>query len=184
MPRRSSRQLGLATVALSVGWLLVGIYSAFTALPDSPIRLPFAKQVDMNTWMPQGWGFFTRDPREDRTLVLVQTNGTWKSAYLAPHARFSNVLGLDRASRGQGVELGEFMHWMKLKTWARCKDTPVECLDRVPVFARLENKYPRPTLCGTIGLVVQKPVPWAWSRMPTPVIMPSVVAKLEVVCST
>jgi antimicrobial peptide system SdpA family protein len=179
----SPRRLGAATIALAVFWSVVALYSVFPTLPDGAVRLPYAKPLNMALWLPQGWGFFTRDPREDRTWIFVRVNGAWKSAYLAPHARLSNLLGLDRASRGQGVEMGTFLKWMNGKSWARCHSRPTECLESIPVRAQLDNKYPHPTLCGTIGLVQQKPVPWGWSRSPTPVVMPSAVVKLEVRCS-
>jgi antimicrobial peptide system SdpA family protein len=183
MRRLGPRELGAATIGVAVFWLIVAIYSVYPALPYSPLQLPYANLLNTQLWLPQGWAFFTRDPREDRTLIFVRTNGAWQSAYLAPHARLANLLGLDRASRGQGVEMGTFLKWMNGKSWSRCHDRPVDCLDRIPVLAQLDNKYPHPTLCGTIGLVQQKPVPWAWSRSPTPVVMPSIVVKLEVRCS-
>ena len=46
----------------------------------------------------------------------------------------------------------------------------------------ITNRSPEPTLCGAIGVALQKPIPWAWIDLPRPVVMPSRVVLLEVQC--
>lgn len=178
----SDRRLGLATISVVAFWMFLVVYAAYPALPFSPVRSPLQRQLGIATMLPEGWAFFTRDPREPRTWIYARGPRGWAKNSLWPHSRLRNLFGLNRESRSQGVELGSFLNWMNGRRWAKCHDEVTTCLERVPVLARLRNRYERPTLCGTVGLVMQPPVPWAWSTSPHEVIMPSAVVKLEITC--
>src|SRR5262245_51815297 len=96
---------GGITIAVALAWMVAIGYAIYPALPHSPIRLPFAKEAMTALWAPQGWSFFTRDPREEKQTLYVRNGITWESALLAPHARPSNFGGFRRKSRAQGVEM-------------------------------------------------------------------------------
>jgi len=46
----------------------------------------------------------------------------------------------------------------------------------------IESAQPERALCGAVGIVLQKPVPWAWARDGRSVIMPSRVARFWIAC--
>lgn len=49
---------------------------------------------------PQGWGFFTRDPREPMTQAWVlSASGGWHRSMRGPSASLRNAFGFDRSSR-------------------------------------------------------------------------------------
>lgn len=176
------RRLGLLTCVLSgVGGTLAA-YATHPVLPFSPLRLPYADKVNPSIWMPEGWAFFTRDAREEDTRMFLREGGQWRNASEAPHFRPENLFGLDRTSKGQGVELGLLVQKVSSESRRECKEAPIICLERAPAALTIENTAPRPTLCGQVGLVFQKPVPWAWSRAARPVVMPSRILRLEVKC--
>ncbi|WP_353563168.1 SdpA family antimicrobial peptide system protein [Longimonas sp.] len=134
--------------------------------------------------MPQGFAFFTRDPREPRIHLYTSNDGEWKSASLGPYSRPSNFFGLDRKPRTQLTEYALLLHRAGaiLGEWDSCETFPGSCLRQVSVADTLENTTPDPTLCGDIGFVRQEPVPWAWSQNKDEIDMPSEVLKLKILC--
>lgn len=178
----SLRRLGVFAVGIAGLWAVLALYVVHAALPYNPLRLPYAHALRTQVWAPEGWAFFTRNPREPRPFLYRLDGATWASASLGPHARASNAFGMNRRARAQGVELGLLLEGVPSRSWKRCEEAPLGCLDAAPAAARVANRSPRPSLCGTIGVVRQAPVPWAWARAPKPVVMPSNVIRLEVSC--
>ncbi|WP_075007689.1 SdpA family antimicrobial peptide system protein [Stigmatella aurantiaca] len=182
---RQARGLGLAALALILCWTTVTVYALHAALPHNPIHLPFEDQANIRMVLPEGWAFFTRDPRSDRMLPYIRgPGGQWTWASQTPNFQLQNSFGLDRAARAQGVELGLLLDEARDAGRQDCEDDPLACLEQAPVGQKLSNRSPRPTLCGQVGLVFQKAVPWAWSRSAQErrVTMPSKVLRLDVEC--
>jgi antimicrobial peptide system SdpA family protein len=102
---------------------------------------------------------------------------------LTPFARPSHIFGLDRTARTQGLEFGLVTQHLTEEAWTSCTGDPTGCLDRIDFVGTIQNPALRPTLCGTVGVVLQRPVPWAWSRSDSPIHMPSSVVKLNVQCN-
>lgn len=177
------RRLGLTACALVMAGAVLALYGTFSVLPYTPVRLPFANELSTPVWFPQGWAFFTRDAREDDTLVFVREGGTWRNAAARPYFQARYLFGLDRGSKSQGIEMGILAQQATSAVPLPCKEAPTVCLEKAPVALTLQNPAPaHRTLCGEVGLVFQKPIPWAWSRSKRPIVMPSQVLKLEVRC--
>lgn len=180
MPR--SQRLGTFALLLAGAWLLFGAYVVDPLLPFHPVRLPLAWRLQTSLWAPEGWGFFTRDPREPGTFLFKRTEAGWTSASLAPSFRPATAFGLDRRARFQRGESAALLRGAPGAPWTECRGEPVRCLDRAGVGATLHNQARPRTLCGTVGFVSRPPVPWAWTRSRTPVRMTAKVLKLEVAC--
>lgn len=178
----STTELGLLTLLLIVAWSAFGIAAIQRVLPYNPIRVPVAQSIKISIWAPEGWAFFTRPPQEMKTLVLGERNGEWISASLGPQARPANFFGMNRASRAQGIELGLLNAQIPVNGWRPCEDVPVSCLKSAPVVTTLENRSPHPTYCGKIGIVRQRPVPWAWQASARKINMPSYVVVVRSEC--
>src|SRR4029434_6535737 len=101
------RSLGAHALLLAIMWGTLFVYSIHGALPFNPLKLPFERTLMVTRFVPQGWAFFTRNPREERlTLQQVLPGGQLAPLSRSPHARPDNAFGLDRRSRSQGVEIG------------------------------------------------------------------------------
>jgi antimicrobial peptide system SdpA family protein len=181
--RRELRALGAFTLALTCVWLTVCAYALHAALPFNPIRLPFERWVHVRFWAPEGWGFFTRDPQEEAMRLFARKrDGKWVSGSLGPNGMPANVFGLNRASRAQGVEAGLLASKVPKTAFQPCQEMPTVCLEHAPVAISLNNPTQEPALCGPIGIVMQKPIPWAWNDSRDTIIMPSRVARMNVGC--
>lgn len=177
------RRLGALVLALGVGMFLLVSYTLHGGATFNALRLPLEKHVQTQRWLPQGWSFFTRDPTEERLLVYQRdANGRWFSPLLTPHGRPDNAFGMNRASRAQGVEVGQLYERVHSSSFTACKGDLAGCLEALTPAKELDNFLPRKTLCGTIALVMRRPLPWAWNAWKHKTQMPARAVRLEVQC--
>jgi antimicrobial peptide system SdpA family protein len=169
---------------LIIVWLIVAAYALHGSLKSSVIRLPEERAVKAAYWLPQGWAFFTRDPREPQVVPLrVLSGGRWVSLESGPYGRLNGVFGLDRSSKAQGVEIGMILHDIPDKLWRECDEAVPLCLNKMTDGATEENRALRKTLCGDLAFVSQPILPWtmAQHRLDS-VIRTSRVARIYVDC--
>ncbi|MDQ3953248.1 MAG: SdpA family antimicrobial peptide system protein [Actinomycetota bacterium] len=179
-----SRTLGSAVLAIAGLWLFLGFYAVDAALPANVVHLPFEAELNARTLVPQGWGFFTRTPREPdlQPFVLDEASDEWVDVSRAPHSEARNFFGLRRASKAQRIELALVRTGVPKEAWTECRGRPFDCLDGAETVGPVTNGSVDPTICGTVGLVSQEPVPWAWARSGRDIVMPSRVARVDVTC--
>ena len=179
----SMRLLGLYVAALTAGWVMLFAYAVHAVMPTNPIHLPFEDSLRVVQWFPQGWRFYTRDPREAYLLVYDLLNDDL-SPLAWPNSHPKNYFGLKRLGRSQGIELGLIDVQVPERSWRPCEAAPLDCLRLAPVTVNAVNPSPNPSLCGEIGIVRIRPVPWAWSRSRELLDMPSRVVRVKVTCSS
>jgi sporulation delaying protein A len=183
---RGDRRLAVLAIALGCISALLVVYAVHSSLPFNSLRLPYEREVapGLVKVIPESWKFFTRDPLDQRMLFYgKQADGSWKPANLGPNGRFSNQLGASRRVRAQGVEAGLLLAAIPPGAWAPCDDEPTACLDRTDALAEVHaNSSPEPSLCGDIGIVLRKPLPWAWAKHPDKHRMPARIAHMRVSC--
>jgi len=172
-------------IALAVGWSVLALYAVHIELPVNALDLPLESNIKptLQAIVPQGWGFFTRDPREPRLIPLVRAAGSWQVASEGPNGEPWNAFGLNRAARAQGVEVGLLETAIPAEAWKDCETEVAACLERMPATLQLSNPTPRPTLCGEVGFARRESVPWAWAAStPDETSMPSKVVRVRVTC--
>jgi antimicrobial peptide system SdpA family protein len=179
---RANAALGAFGTVLALAWVVLIAYCIQPVLPYNSVRLPGGRSLNALLLAPQGWGFFTRSPREERQFVFGRGPDGWRPLLRVPHARLANTLGLNRKSRAQGVEMGLLLQEAPTNGWQACEDAVAACLNRLPRGQAARNVSPNPTLCGTVAVVLQEPVPWAWLPSSPPVQMPSRMIALEAEC--
>lgn len=177
-------RLGALTLGMGLGYALLFCYAVHPILPFNPIKLPAESTMRTNLFIPEGWRFFTRNPQEEQPLAFSRQNGSWRSVMRGPNASAANLFGLDRAGRAQGLEMGLLMAEVHKRSFIECNEEPILCLEQAPSALSVRDASPDPTLCGTTGIVLRGPVPWAWARGTQSIFMPSRVARLEVRCSS
>lgn len=113
--------------------------------------------------LPQGWGFFSKDPRSEMDNVIEMQSG--KQAVTWPNNSVKNIFGIYRYGRSQGIELGLIQSKIpKSSEWNECTNDSFDCLSKIKSNVKIENDTPNASLCGDLGLIKSKPVPWAWSH--------------------
>ncbi|ANZ94176.1 hypothetical protein BFC19_01375 [Brochothrix thermosphacta] len=103
-------------VSLILLYSVLYLYALMPVTAKNPIsQLPFGKMIKTQQWFPQGWGFYSKDPR-DITFQVVSIK-TGKQAVSWPNNRASNWFGLKRYGRAQGIETGLLQENLLSKDW-------------------------------------------------------------------
>ena len=74
--------------------LLFIALSIISVLPQNPLSLERSKAVVISQLMPQGWGFYSKDPREEYLNIYTadsEISAQW------PNMSLSNLFGVDRS---------------------------------------------------------------------------------------
>ena len=90
--------------------------------------------------------------------------------------------GFDRRLRAVWIEAGLLFAAVSPNEWSDCKESPARCLEAMEPLRTMVNTSPEPHLCGRVGLVRQRVLPWAWARARSRLDMPSKLLLLEVEC--
>lgn len=162
--------------AAAIGPILLG------SVPDSPLRPSLRFRQDVIAIAPQGWAFFTRDPREPVDRIYARSGPAWvQVTYTNSSGR--NWLGLKRDARALNVELASLLAEVDPAQWRDCPGRLETCLRErnLPAVA-VANRSRIRALCGGILVERRPPAPWAWSRAKRPVLLDSKIARLEVGC--
>jgi len=184
-PGLTDRSLGAFGVAGIVLGVLVFAVVALSSLDlgyGPVLNLPGGLRVVVHEVAPEGWQFFTKDPQDPTIVPYRLEDGRWTSAQLQGSLHLSTIFGLDRIARVQGVELGIVTSQIPENAWLPCKISPGTCLQKIPAELTVHDVQPYPTLCGDVGFANQAPVPWSRARRNPIPVMPSSVARVNVLC--
>jgi len=165
-----------------IGGFVISV--ALAAMPFHTANLPRHVQGIVLQLAPEGWGFFTKSPRDAEVHVAQLSQGQLRSLNLASSFSAEFAFGFNRLGRAQGIEIDTLL--MQLNNpnlWHECTRALEGCLRNLKPQAKLKNAAQHPTLCGDMVFAERRPVPWAYSRLVRPVVMPSRLTRVEVVCS-
>jgi antimicrobial peptide system SdpA family protein len=179
--RVSPRQAGAVMVLVATVFAVATAYIAQANLDPGPIRLPYADRIPVQVFVPEGWKFFTKNPRDQQLATFVRDGSTWRRL-TEPNSAPSNAFGIDRAGRALSIEAALLLADVGKDRWEDCKYDAVPCLESDANVVTVSNRSPQPTMCGAIGIRLQPPIPWAWAANKKPIVMPSRVLRLEVKC--
>lgn len=180
--RHARRIVRLTFVALAAGWGLFLSMLTVASLPYNPLSMSLRIEIGVRSLVPEGWGFFTREPRSLDLRLYRRVGDAWSPMGRLPIAHPKNLLGIDRWPRAIPVELGTLLDQVEPEDWVETTDGPggaVSSGRAVPV----RNPMPHPRLCGHLRVLSREPVPWAWFAAGGDVEMPAWVAEMEVQCS-
>lgn len=179
--RKLHYRLGAFAVLVSLLWLLVFLLSIVSSMPVNPVSQLIPNPNAFKSVFPQGWGFYSKNPRDDQ--LLVYDLSTQRPTVNWPNNRTENWFGIKRSGRAQGLEVGLIQASIKSDAWTKCEKEPSICLAESQIKVSAINTSPKPTLCNELGLALQQPVPWAWSKRKDNIVMPSKIVRVSVQCS-
>lgn len=175
--------LGAVRFALMVLWSAAILLVLASTINDSPIRTSLHMRLNVLAVAPEGWAFFTRNPREP--VILVHKRGTagWQRLDTANFTA-SNLFGLRRGSRLVMSELAQLLRGVPQDRWVLCRAPVSTCLTawEIPRTVVRKKTSVAPELCGETLLQIQEPVPWAWRGSASRLYMPSKLLQLQVTC--
>lgn len=174
------------TLAISLALLLALLAATvYVAWPDNVLTGPGQHTIgsSLQSYLPQGWAFFTRSP-EAPALVPYRANssGQWERIDTLPQSSLRNLFGLSRNQRAQSTELALVAD--SVKRWTKCDNYLGTCLRMSAKAAptSLRNPDDHPFFCGSMTLVLQTPVKWAYRNDTTQTDRVSQFAVLDLNC--
>lgn len=159
-------------------WALAVVWAAISSLPYNPLSPGLAAERRTRLVLPEGWGFFSRDPRERDLIVARRSHGRWQIE--PPHADVTNWFGLRRTSRVLPVEASQVLTQLE-KPLVPCAGELDTCLEAAPVHEVASDRA-RPFLCGEVAFLRRAPVPWAWHALLQPEQMPTDILRTHIRC--
>lgn len=180
--RPSSWALLTFTILCSLLWLVFFVFVFAGVMPENPIYLK--AHIDFSKprrYMPQGWAFFTRNPREVSAWAYKISDTM--QLYKPVSTSWENRFGLSNLVKSRNMESAYLLSKISNKQWSNCKNKPDKaCLSNLELSGTIKNVYPKPFFCGEIGFVLHTPIPWAWSRESNSVRMPISAVKVNAQC--
>jgi len=156
----------------------VSSYSLLSSLEYNPLSISQKESNLVFTLLPQGWGFFTRNPRELQTLIYRKT----VEGYVLVNKSGSEpeyLFGLSRISRRKNIEFGQIFSKIPDSLWIDCPSKRISDCDPESAY-NFKNQYINPFCVGDFLLISQEPIPWAWSRSYYDIKMPFKYCKIHV----
>ncbi len=170
----------LTFAALVLFWGTLFTTVTIASLPYSPISMALDVEVGVRSLVPEGWGFFTREPRSLDVYLSQQVGNDWRPVDRLPIANPRNLFGIDRRPRAIPVELAVLLDQVNASQWTETTNHSVVASE-APVVA-VVNPMKHPLFCGPLRVMSREPVPWAWFADGADVEMPSWVVTLDVQC--
>src|SRR4029453_5790255 len=102
---RQPTSVRVAFVALIALWMTVFVLVTISSLPFNPLSMAFHVEIGIRSLVPEGWGFFTREPRGLVLYLARPSGGRWQPLAGLPIGHPRNLFGIDRRPRAIPVEL-------------------------------------------------------------------------------
>ncbi|WP_294302530.1 SdpA family antimicrobial peptide system protein [uncultured Chryseobacterium sp.] len=105
---------------------------------------------------PQGWGFFTKNPREENVYIYSIHNGQLKSE-ITQNSSYKNFFGISKKSRMIGFEVSMILGQLKNTKWSKYTQNfntlPLQQIDSKNLHYLKNGKY---------ILIKEKVPPYTW----------------------
>ena len=181
---RANRAARIVDCCAFVFWAaLVGV-AMLGALPEDAFGSSTYSREIVRTLLPEGWAFFTRNPRESTYHLYEETPGGQLTSADSADARAKGLWGLERKSRLRSIAVAQLASRVPKEAWKECRSTLRQCRQEQDVEPEIALKMNVPTICGHVVLEEREPVPWAWRRSFFRVHMPSRTARAHIPCES
>lgn len=177
----------LATL-FSAGLLfLVSLNLFFYTIESNPVLYHGHVNQRIFSFVPQGWAFFTRNPREPQDLIY-RKDKTGSYRLIAQHLHhYKNLFGLVRRPSKILTELQAIKAKIPDANYSKqqCnfqKNTLLSIDEELSLHA-YKNIFESPNICGEYIFAFQKIVPWAWASNLEKIQMPCKMIHVEVSCN-
>lgn len=167
--------------------LLLFVYSLFlflvadSSLGHNVILLTRSLNRHVYAITPQGWGFFTRNPREP-LIDLYSINGKHYNRLSLPNSSLKYFWGFNRGMRFSSSQTAYFVSQIPDSKWMLDSDYDIDMLAQTIATVDVMNDFSYPLYCGKFLLVKTERIPWAWSKHRERLKMPRSVVVINVQC--
>ena len=168
-------------------WCFIIFKVVVSSMPYNAFSGSQIEAYNFRNVLPEGWGFFTRNPREDNYYIYKKDiKGHYTVPAIYANNNFKNGFGVKRTSRIQSMELGVLIQRAEKYPWADCPNGNSTCSAKIDTLTSIPilNTTAQPTLCGEFLLTQKETVPWAWGKSYFDIDMPAKTIKINSICYT
>lgn len=142
-------------------WIVVLFDLLTIYLPESVISDCIFLNRKVQKILPQGWGFFTKSPREDMFESFEIKNNEQVPLSFS-NTSIQNLYGFSRSSRYISYETSNIFHLLKNKQWFIEKGNIKLPKVKKVNYVKISTKYYKRN--STYMIVKFKQTPWAWAN--------------------
>lgn len=143
-------------------WLSIFFLVAESTVGYTVLNIPTKTKNVVFQKLPQGWGFFTKNPREEH-LLIYKTELLYPELFSKKNFTLSNFFGISRKNRFLQYKLISKLGNTKKSGWINCNYPSILNCD-FETTKIIEVKKDENYLIGEYYLFRGKPIPWAWSK--------------------
>ncbi len=159
-------------------WFLLFILIIVSSV-ESPLEPNFSSKKTVFTFFPQGWGFFTRNPREKIIkLYKVDNEGKVISLIKSNSAR-EFYFGISKKNRLVNWEISTLIPKIPKTNWIKNQKDSL-FFSKNKAKDTIINDFVKPSLRGTYIVVIQERIPQAWGEYYKKIVMPYDYAKVYI----
>lgn len=167
-PTKGDRAVQALIASLTATAVLIITLISLPSQPHLPEPLRNVAGV-VQSLSPQGWAFFTRDPREPSVLPYVEDGDDWVRADRGPNAQPSSMFGIDRSTRLTEYDVSQVIGASNDENWFDCApgtlEQCVQIAEQDAGWKSLEARGYDLRLCGRVVFVQEEPVPIAFAGL-------------------
>lgn len=164
-------------------WGLLFYLFGLAHLEFSSTAMSFDVKKNLNFLLPQGWGFFTKNPQEVYVLVYEisdYVDRPLRNLTIQNTAK-ENLYGLSRNSRFVGYEISKILGNVPREAWGNGTGLVKDYLSDTTFFIKIDQPLFTFDLEKEYILVQYKPVPYAWATNDQEKHRPFLAAKIMLV---
>lgn len=152
-----------AWIWLSIVFLTV-FFSFIASNTDNPLRLSTSILQSFKAFLPQGWAFFTRNPREELIRLYEIEGGNVLHLNRGSSLLLNDLYGIKRNKRKLSIELTEIVKKIPADSWIDVTGQDLyKELGSFVVSDTIKNVIKVKLVTGEKILCRSQQVPWAWS---------------------
>jgi antimicrobial peptide system SdpA family protein len=173
------KSTALFLAGLILFWLVVVFVIASASVPFNPLSMSKSGGAKIARILPEGWGFFTRDPNEPSVLVYKKDQSGELKLITPTATDPSYLLGLSRISRRLNFEVSLCLGKIQDSVWEKV-EKPTRMNLNTQHCDTIQNKLANPLLMGDYVFVRQDRVPWAWTNVTPIPLMPYKMVNIHI----
>lgn len=164
---------------LVFSWLTF-FYIIAMANNDNSTVFSFGLRKNINLLFPQGWGFFTKDPKEIMVDAYIVENGKLRLITELNTSK-NNFFGLSRSNRFVGFELSLLLGHIPREAWKNEVGEFEFCLsDSIFEVNSLNVELKNFALGKSFFIHQYKPIPFQWASLNQEKFRPSLTAFIKI----
>ncbi|GAA0553438.1 SdpA family antimicrobial peptide system protein [Chitinophaga japonensis] len=143
---------------------VAGLFEIIVAsMPSNALTPRYKTRKLLNSLLPEGWSFFTRNPREEMADIY-RVEGQYLVRITDCNSEPANFMGFSRKSRKAGMELSAIAGQVPARYWYKYHAVYA---DPGKDVCAIKNRKDLHILSpGMYVVAIYPPVPWTYARFP------------------